>query len=146
MGAERMKDLDVAKKLLLEKNCALIIVKNKEVLFETNASGIRGFLAALDKIGKKIEGSALADRIVGEAAAQLCAYSHVSEVYAVVMSHCGRDVLEKNHIHYEFENLVPHILNVKHTDLCPFEKLVAGSKNPEEANERLRKGMSMPSF
>jgi len=140
-----MKDLDVAKDLLTRSNCALVIVKDGQVLLETNASGIRGFLMALDKMGKNMEGSSLADRIVGEAAAQLCVYSRVREVYAVVLSQCGKDVLEKNDIHYEFENLVPHILNMKQTDLCPFEKLVAGSKSPEEAHERLRKRAVMPS-
>lgn len=140
-----MKDLDVAKNRLSEENRALVIVRNREVLFETSASGIRGFLLAIERIGKNMAGSALADRIVGEAAAQLCVYSRVREVYAVVLSQCGKDVLEKNDIHYEFENLVPHILNMKQTDLCPFEKLVAGSKSPEEAHERLRKRAVMPS-
>ncbi len=141
-----MKDLEIARYRFLEKSRALVIVKDEKVLFETNASGIRGFLIALNKIGKNMNGSALADRIVGEAAAQLCAYSQVREVYAVVMSQCGKDVLEKNDIYYEFENLVPHILNMKQTDLCPFERLVAGSRSPEEAYERLRRGTSTSSF
>jgi Domain of unknown function (DUF1893) len=141
-----MKDLELAKEMLGKHNYALVIVKAGRILHETKASGIRGFLEALDKIGRNIEGSSVADKIVGEAAAQLCAYSHVHEVYAVVLSQCGRDVLEKNNIHYEFGNLVPHILNMKQTDLCPFEKLVAGSKSSEEAYERLRRGTSESSF
>jgi hypothetical protein len=141
-----MKDLELAKNTLRKHNCALVIVKDGKILFETNASGIRGFLIALEKSGKNMEGSAIADKIVGEAAAQLCAYSHVRDVYAVVLSQCGKDVLEKNNIHYKFENLVPHILNTKQTDLCPFEKLVAGSNSPEEAYERLRRGTSTASF
>jgi hypothetical protein len=141
-----VKDFDIAKNKLLSGNRVLVVVKNERVLFETNASGVHGFLIALDKIGKNIEGSALADKIVGEAAAQLCAYSHVKEVYAIVLSQRGKDVLEKNRIRYEFKNLVPHILNMKQTDLCPYEKLVAGSKSPKEAYERLRKGISTSSF
>jgi len=133
-----MNDLDLAKDLLRKSNCALVVVKDGQVLLETSDSGIRGFLMALDKIGKSMEGSSLADRIVGEAAAQLCAYSHVREVHAVVLSQCGKSVLVKNHIHHEFESLVPHILNIKKTDLCPFEKIVAGSDTPEEAYRRLR--------
>ncbi len=141
-----MKDLDLAKDLLRKRNCALVIVKNGHILFETDASGIRGFLTALEKIGKNIEGSAVADKIVGEAAAQLCVYSRVREVYAVVLSKCGKDVLDRNNVNYEFENLVPHILNMKQTDLCPFEKLIAGSRSPEEAYERLKRGTSVSSF
>jgi hypothetical protein len=141
-----MKDLYIAKDRLLEKDCALVIVKNGKIVFETRASGIGGFLRAIKCIGTVMEESAVADKIVGEAAAQLCAYSHVREVYAVVLSHCGRDVLDKKNIHYEFENLVPHILNAKKTGLCPFEKRVAGSKSPEEAYGRLRSGISPSLF
>jgi hypothetical protein len=145
MSNEQMKDLDTAKNRLLEENRALVIVRNREVLFETNASGIRGFLLAIERIGKNMAGSALADRIVGEAAAQLCVYSHVREVYAVVLSQCGKNVLVKNHIHYEFESLVPHILNMKKTNLCPFEKIVAGSGTPGEAYRRLREKAAVSS-
>lgn len=139
-----MKDLDLAKESLGHGNNALVIVKDGHVLYVSSASGIQSLLTALDRIGNDMEGSALADRIVGEAAAQLCAYSHVREVYAVVLSSCGKDVLERNGIYYEYENMVPHILNMKKTDLCPFEKIVAGSATPQEAYERLRKGFSAP--
>ena len=134
-----MRDLDMAKDLMKTNKRSLVIVKNREVLFETNTSGIRGLLMAVEKIGEDMEDSAVADKIVGEAAAQLCAFTHVREVYAVTLSQCGKDVLEKNDIRYEFEDLVPHILNMRKTDLCPFEKIVAGSSSPKEALERLKK-------
>lgn len=136
-----MRDLDKAKNALRRSNFSLVIVKNGHVLFETNTSGIRGLLTAVDEVGTNIEGSAVADKIVGEAAAQVCAHSHVREVYAITMSQCGRNVLEENGICYEYEDLVPHILNMKKTDLCPFEKIVAGSKTPKEAYERLKKAV-----
>lgn len=134
--------METAKKLLRGSRCSLVIVKNGQVLFETNAPGIGGLLTAVDKIGRNMKGSAVADTIVGEAAAQLCAYSHVGEVYAVTLSQCGKDVFKKNGISVEYEDLVPHILNMRKTDLCPFEKIVAGSSSPKEAFERLRKAVT----
>lgn len=133
-----MTDLEIAKNLLKKNNDSLVIVKGGKVLFETSSPGIRGLLIALEKIGKKMNGAAVADKIVGEAAAQLCAYSRVIKVFAMTLSQCGKDVLDKNNIGYEYENLVPHILNSMKTDLCPFEKLVIGSKSPEEAFKRLK--------
>lgn len=133
-----MRDLDLAKNVLKKNNDTLVIVKKGRVLFETNSSGIRGLLTAIERIGKDMRSSAVADRLVGEAAAQLCAYSNVNKVFAVTLSRCGKDILEKHEIGYEYENLVPHILNFNKTDLCPFEKLVAGSSNPKEAYERLK--------
>lgn len=136
-----MQDLDIAKNVLKKKNENLVIVKKCRVLFETSSSGIKGLLTAVEEIGKDLKGSAVADKIVGEAAAQLCAYSNVLEVFAVTLSQCGRDVLEKNNVRYEFENLVPHILNFKKTDLCPFEKLVSGCSSPKEAYEKLKQAV-----
>ena len=133
-----MRDLDLAKNVLKRKNVNLAIAKKGRVLFEADSSGIRGLLTAIEKIGKELRGSAVADKIVGEAAAQLCAYSKVLEVFAVTLSKCGKDVLEKYNIPYEYEYLVPHILNFNRTALCPCEKLVSGSNSPEEAYERLR--------
>jgi len=139
-----MQDLDIAEDLLKKNNNSLVIVKNGRVLFETNSPGINGLLAAMEKIEKELKGSTVADKIVGEAAAQLCAYSNVINVFAVTLSQCGEDVLEKNNIGYKYENLVPHILNFKKTDLCPFEKLVTGCNSPEEAYEKLKKSTVIP--
>jgi len=138
MSENTMQDLAIAKNVLKKNNDTLVIVKKGRVLFETNSPGIRGLLTAVEKIGKELKDSAVADKLVGEAAAQLCAYSNVTGVFAVTLSHCGKDVLEKNNIDYEYENLVPHILNFNKTDLCPFEKLVMGCKSPEEAYEKLK--------
>ena len=96
---------------------------------------------AVEKLKEAMSNSSVADKIVGEAAAQLCAYSKVAEVYAITLSQCGMDLLVRHHIRYEYENVVPHILNAKKTDLCPFEKLVVGSRNSEEAYERLRRSV-----
>jgi hypothetical protein len=136
-----MKDLDIAKNLLKKKNCTLVIVKNGRVIFETDSQGIRGLLTAIDKIGKELKGSSAADKIIGEAAAHLLAYSNVIDVFASTLSQCGKSLLEKNNISHEYEDLVPHILNLKKTDLCPFEKLVTGCNDSEEAYEKLKEHM-----
>lgn len=141
MGNRKMQDLDRAKSLLKTNSDSLVIVKNDKILFETNSSGIRGLLVAIERLGGGLKGSVVADTIVGEAAAQLCAHSRVDRVFAVTLSKCGKDVLDKNEISYEYENMVPHILNFNKTDLCPFEKLVAGSSSPAEAYERLKQSV-----
>jgi len=136
-----VRDLDKAKNALRRSNCSLVIVKNGHILTKSSASGIRRLLTAVEEVGRDIKGSSVADKIVGEAAAQLCLYSEVQEVYAVTMSQCAKDLLDQSRIGYEYENLVPHILNMRKTDLCPFEKIVAGSKTPKEAYERLKKAV-----
>ena len=134
----RDRDLKIAKLRLKEKDLTLVIVKEGKVIFETKSQGIGGFLQAVEKLGKRLVASSVADKIVGAAAAMLCAYSEVSSVFAVTISEEGIKVLEDNNIVYKFESQVPNILNNDKTDICPFEKLAIGSREPKEAYNKLK--------
>ncbi len=134
----RNRDLKLAKSQLKEKNLTLVIVKEGEIIFETERQGIGGFLQAIKNLGKRLAASSVADRIVGAAAAMLCVYSEISSVFAVTISEEGIKVLKEKDIVYQFENKVPNILNNDKTDICPFEKLVIGSRKPKEAYKKLK--------
>ena len=133
-----MQDLEFAKLRLKERDLTLVIVKEGKVIFETESQGVSGFLLAIEKLGKKLAASSVADKIVGTAAAMLCAYSEVASVFAVTISGEGIKVLEGNDIFYQFENRVLNIFNYDRTDVCPFEKLAAGSRDPKEAYVKLK--------
>jgi len=134
----RDRDLKLAKLRLKERDLTLVIVKEGKVIFETKSQGVNGFLQAIEKFGKRLVASSVADKIVGAAAAMLCAYSEVSSVFAATISEEGIRVLEDNNIIYQFENHVPNILNHDKTDICPFEKLAIGSRDPKEAYTKLK--------
>lgn len=132
------RDLELAKSRLKDRDLTLVIVKEDKVIFETGSQGVGGFLQAIEKLGKRLFASSVADKIVGAAAAMLCVYSEVSSVFAATISEEGIKVLENNQIIYQFENEVPNILNHDKTDVCPFEKLVIGSREPKEAYTKLK--------
>lgn len=134
----RDRDLELAKSRLKDRDLTLVIVKEGKVIFETRSQGVGGFLQAIEKLGKRLVASAVADKIVGAATAMLCVYSEVSSVFAVTISEEGIRVLKDNDIIYQFENEVPNILNHDKTDICPFEKLVIGSRDPKEAYTKLK--------
>jgi hypothetical protein len=128
-----MSDLDIAKNVLYEENLTLAIVKNGAVLFETRSHRISGFLDAVETLGDKLAGAAVADRVVGKAVAFLCVYAKIKEVYAVVLSRKAHAVLKENSISCEWNELVENVLDVNKTSVCPFEKTAAGISDPEEA-------------
>ena len=134
----RDRDLNLAKLRLKERDLTLVIVKEGKVIFETKSPGVNGFLQAIEKYGDRLVSASVGDKIVGTAAAMLCAYSEMASMFAVTISKEGIRVLEDNNIVYQFENQVPNILNHDKTDICPFEKLVKGSRNPEEAFVKLK--------
>ena len=132
------RDLELAKLWLKERDLTLVVVKEGETIFEIKSQGISGFLQAIEKLGKRLGASSVADTIVGAAAATLCVYSKVSAVFAVTISKGGTRVLKENNIFCEFENEVLNILNSDRKDICPFDKLVINSVDSEEAYTKLR--------
>lgn len=132
-----MDDLEIAKQRLKDKNLNLVFVKSSKPVFETKTEGLNGFLQAIKELGGNLSGASVADKIIGKAAALLCAYSNVAAIFTVTLSKGGLEILKTYDIRCEFENLVPTILNVKKTDKCPLEKLVANITNSEEAYEKI---------
>lgn len=133
-----MKDLEIAKKRLNEKNLKLSIVKNAEVIFETASHGISGFLEAIEKLGDKLEGASVADRVVGKAIALLCVYARVKAIYATTLSEKAKVVFEKHAVYHEWCILVENILDFDKVGMCPFEKLAKEISNPREGYEKLK--------
>jgi len=136
--AEEMRDLELAKEILKQKNLSLVIVKEGETVFESRSSGIRGLLQAIEKLEERLSASSVADRVVGRAAALLLAYSHVNELYAATLSDGGLKVLEENSIPVEHDHLVPKILDKEGKNICPFEKFSITINSVDEAYNQLK--------
>jgi len=133
-----MQNLEIAKKRLNEKGLSLSIVNNGEIVFETVSHGISGFLEAIEKLGEKLEGASVADRVTGKAIALLCVYSKVEAVYAVTLSERAKAVFENYEVYHEWNNLVKNILDANKAGICPFEKLVTKISNPKDAYRKFK--------
>jgi len=133
-----MQDLEVAKKRLNERSLTLVVVKDAEIILETDLRGISGFLEAIKKFGDGLEGTSVADRVSGKAIALLCVYARVNAVYALILSKGAKSVFEKYAIHHEWKELVENILDVKKAGICPFENLATEISNPRDAYRKLK--------
>ena len=134
-----MNDLDIAKSTLYKKELTLTIVKNGKVLFETGSHRISGFLDAVEKLGDKLEGASLADRVAGKAIALLCVYARISEVYAEILSRKAKGVFEENGIRHECRELVDNVLDSNKSGVCPFEKAASGISDPKDAYKAFKR-------
>jgi hypothetical protein len=133
-----MQDLEMAKKRMNEKGLTLSIVKNAETIFDSLSHGISGFLEAVEKLGDKLEGASVADKVAGKAIALLCVYAKVKAVYAITLSKRAKAVFENHATYHEQDNLVESILDVNKVGICPFEKLATEISDPVEVHERLK--------
>jgi hypothetical protein len=133
-----MNSLETAKRILKNGGFSLVIVKPGVLIRATRKYGVIGLVEAIENYGADLSGAAVADRVVGRAAAMLCRHADVAEVHAEVISRRGLDALREKNIRVEYEKLVPEILNRMKNDVCPFEKLVADCGNEEECFEKIR--------
>lgn len=116
----------------------LLIIKGGKPIFSSKKDGMGPLLEAINTVGKsELRGSIVVDKMVGKAAALLICLFKAQEVHTYIMSLRATKVLEKYAIKYSFEESVPELLNRFGTDICPFEKAVLASDDPEEGLRRL---------
>ncbi len=125
-----MRDLELAKKQLYDKQQTLVITKNRQVLFQTDSHRISGFICAIDRFGSELHGASVADRVSGKALALLCVYAGIREVYAEILSRTAKPIFEENTVVIEWKEIVDNILNDNKTDVCTFEKAATGISDP----------------
>jgi hypothetical protein len=133
-----MDDLELAENELKSRKINLVIIKNGVVLYHSTASGMKGLLQVIEKYDGELAGTAVADKIVGRAAAMLCVHSKVKSVFAVTMSEGALKLLKENGVAHKLERCVRRLMNSQGTDICPFERAIKDIDDPKEALKTLR--------
>jgi hypothetical protein len=127
-----MSLLPDAKKILLDSEATFVLLKG-DLVYSSTDRGVSPILGKLAEEGEPLNGAAVADRVIGKAAALLLVYGKIDSLYAAVLSRFAAKVLEDHGITYEYDKMVPNIINRDGTDMCPMEKLVLEIDDPAEA-------------
>ena len=124
-----MTDLQIAKKNL--SGHTICLCKNGECLYSER----RGIAPMMNFIasGANLSGYSVADVVVGKAAALLFVKSGIKRVYAKTLSEHGKRIFELYGVEYEYGILTERIINREGTDMCPMEKAVMITDDPEDA-------------
>ena len=134
-----MTDLEIAKENLT--GYTICVCKDGKCLYsdKRGIAPMMGFILS----GTDLNGYSAADVVVGKAAALLFIKSGVNAVFAKTLSESAKAVLEKYRIPYEYETLTERIINREGTDMCPMEKTVLNTDDPEEAFSLLREKLDI---
>lgn len=132
-----MRDIGIAKKILEDENQKIAVVKDGGVVFKSTDRGIKPMYHLAKNMRDKTDGASIADRVIGKGAAILSVYLNVRDIYAELISESAIEILEKNHINYEFKDRCDHIKNRDKTDYCPIEKRSIDTEDPEILLERI---------
>jgi hypothetical protein len=123
-----MTDIEMAKNRL--EGHSICLCKNGETIVD-DSKGISPMMKLLAQ-GQDLNGWSAADIIVGKAAAVLFVKAGIKQVYARVLSHSGKELLERFNIPCEYGTLTEIIINRRGTDICPMEKTVADIDDIEQ--------------
>jgi len=141
MEEQILLDLELAEKLLSEKDYSIVVVKNGEVLTHKTGEGIKPILEAIDELQEAMYGTTVGDRILGKASALLCVYAHVTAVYSPQATKTALAVLITAGIVGQADTLVPYISNKQGDGMCPFEKMLIDIDSSEKAYTILKKAI-----
>ena len=88
-------DLELARAVLRGQGKALVLAKDGRVLGTGERKGVADLLALAEQLGQEARRAALADRVVGKAAALVARSMGVASVYALLVSQPAREALAK---------------------------------------------------
>lgn len=71
------------------------------------------------------------DKIMGRAAALLCAKANCGDVYSPLGSQLAVKALDKYGIRYHLSEIVPYIQKANREEMCPMEALSTGKESEE---------------
>ena len=130
--------MNLARETLVETDCSVVIVKNRNVLTKKKGDGIKPILEAIEELREVVNNSVIGDRILGKASALLCRYAEVKGVYSPQATKTAIAVLIIAGIPSQIDELIPYIKNRNGDGLCPFEKMLSDVDSPEEAYNILK--------
>jgi hypothetical protein len=131
-----MNDLEIAKQKFTSSNYTFVLI-NRDKIITSKARGIKPIFEAVTNNKDITNGSALADKVIGKAAALLAVYGGVKNIYAQLTTYSAIEVCDKNNIYIEYNSVVSAIQNRDKTGICPMEKLSKDTIIPEEIVERV---------
>lgn len=126
------------KKLLCKTDVRGVLRSSAGDIVEFHNPGVKDIFNLVSTQPQMLEGSMIADRVIGRGAALLLVLGHVSQVFAQLISEQALQVLQAAEIEVEYNSIVPNIINRDGTDICPVEKLTMNVSEPEVAFEKIR--------
>ena len=118
---------------LREESATCAAVLRDGTLITAHEKGVKPLMAWIAEGGDLLLGAAVADRVVGRAAALLMLHAGVREVYTEVISRHAAAVFERAKLPCTYGEQVSYIVNRRGDGMCPMEEACLEIDSPEEA-------------
>lgn len=125
--------------LLHREQCSCVIANGTIRTFHQR--GVADLYELLNREPEFLQGSSVADKVIGKAAAALMVLGGVKEIYAGVISEPALALLQEAGVEVRFGQAVDHIINRTRTGWCPLETICYEIKTAPEILPRIREFM-----
>lgn len=116
--------------LLHRDKCSCVIANGEIRMFRQR--GVADLYELLSREPEFLQGSSIADKVIGKAAAALMILGGVKEIYADVISEPALALLRETAVKVSFGQAVDHIINRTQTGWCPLETICYPIKSAQE--------------
>lgn len=130
--------LAAARESIEKRGAACVVIKSGIIESVKRGRGVSPLLEVLDEKPALLKGAWVVDKVIGRAAAAICAVGGVERVYALTASTDAIAFLAAHGIKCETDAEVPRIMNRDKSGLCPMEQACEGLDDPERVVEALR--------
>ena len=130
-------DLLKEMKSKIDAGVSVVVARGGVIIATEEGRGLDPLLRLFD--AGKLSGAIVMDKVVGRAAAAICAEGGAVKVHTVLAGRGAAELLEMRGIPLTAEKTVEMILNHEQTGSCPMEKAVSGLEDPKTMIEAIRK-------
>ena len=123
----------------IDAGASAVVARGGVIVAVEEGRGIGPILKLHDE--GRLAGAVVMDKVIGRAAAAICAAGGAKKVYAMLAGKGAAELLEKRGIPLVAEKTVELILNRERTGSCPMEKAVSELDEPGKMIEEIRKAM-----
>jgi iron complex outermembrane receptor protein len=120
-GPELNPGWKVNLKNLEKQQLTLMVLKDGQTLFTSGKRGIEPLVDLLETNRDMLIGTTVVDRIVGNAASKLLLWQHVQQIDAKIASRRALGILRHSGIRFNYEELVPELLDSHTGQIDRFE-------------------------
>ena len=133
------EDLVAEMKAKIAAGTSVVLARGGVIVAEETGRGIGPLLKLLDE--QKLRGALVVDKVIGRAAAAICAAGGARKVVGMLCAKGAAEVLASRGIVLVSDKTVETILNRDQTDSCPMEKAVRNLNDPDKMVEAIRKAL-----
>lgn len=111
---------------------SVVLIRNGEIIRQADGRGVAPLLQIYEENPALYRDALVVDRLIGKAAAMILVKGGVQAAYAETLSKAGEEYLQKNGVTVKGERTIELISNQDNTGICPLERSVLHTEDPEE--------------